>query len=286
MLIRAATWDDLEATADLLAARSRTAAGLGGVRVAQLRAEWERPGFAHGRDNVVVEQQGATSGYAALRPSGELVLAASDDETADALLDAIVDRARERGDTMLSIVVRSSEPPLDGLVRRRRFVLDGETLLMWRPLGGEVEAPRIPEGVEIRTYEDSDARAVHGLLDEAYTWDENYAPMAHDVWERWMTGDPEFDASVWWLAERGSELIGCALHWTSGWLKDLAVVSSERGRGVGTALVEQGLFEFAEVGMPRVGLKVDAANPTGAVQLYERAGFVTSSHEAAWRLAL
>ena len=36
-----------------------------------------------------------------------------------------------------------------------------------------------------------------------------------------------------------------------------------------------GLAEFSRRGCARVGLKVDAANPTGAVRLYERLGFLT-----------
>jgi hypothetical protein len=68
------------------------------------------------------------------------------------------------------------------------------------------------------------ASALHRLLDDAYRgWGRNYVPMAHDDWVRWMTGDVEFDPAVWWLAERDGVLAGCALHWSSGWLKDLAV---------------------------------------------------------------
>ena len=57
-------------------------------------------------------------------------------------------------------------------------------------------------------------------------WDERYVPIPHDDWLRWMTGDSDFDPAVWWLAERDGELVGCALHWSSGWLKDLAVRES------------------------------------------------------------
>ena len=126
-------------------------------------------------------------------------------------------------------------------------------------------------------------RAVHSLLDEAYgAWDESYVPLSHADWVSRMTGDPEFDPSVWWLAERDGALAGCALHWNSGWLKDLVVLGSERGRGLGAALVGLGLAEFTRRGLRRVGLKVDAANPTGAVALYERFGFVLASTEAVW----
>src|SRR4051812_17154665 len=101
-----------------------------------------------------------------------------------------------------------------------------------------------------------------------------------------MTGDTDFDPTVWWLAERDGELVGCALHWRTGWLKDLAVGESERGRGLAAALVLHGLTEFARRGVKRVGLKVDAANPTGAVRLYERLGFRIERREAVWALSL
>jgi len=285
--IRGAAWGDLEDVEDLLAAHRRAATGIGGARIAQLRSEWERTGFVVGRDNLVVEDSGELIGYGAVTPSGELVLAALDDQAANELLERIAARARERGHDTLRATVDSDEGTLATLVRRRPFELEREILLMWRPLGGEIDEPRLPEGITLRTFEPADAAAVHRLLDEAYAgWDSRYVPTAHDEWVRWMTGDPEFDADVWWLAERNGDLAGCALHWSSGWLKDIAVSPSERGRGLGAALVQRGLFEFAERGHPRVGLKVDAANPTGAVRLYERLGFVTSSREATWRLPL
>ncbi len=151
---------------------------------------------------------------------------------------------------------------------------------MWRPLAGEEQEPAWPAGISVRTFGADDGEPVHALLDEAYVaWDSRHAPRAHDDWLRFMTGDAEFDPTVWWLAVRDGELAGCALFWSSGWLKDLAVRASERGRGLGAALVRQGFAEFARRGVERVGLKVNADNPTGAVELYERLGFVTERRE-------
>src|SRR6185437_10173771 len=108
-----------------------------------------------------------------------------------------------------------------------------ETLRMWRALAADVPEPVLPAGISVRTFEPADARAVHSLLDDAYLgWDCRYVPALHAEWVRSMTEDAEFDASVWWLAERQDALVGCALHWNSGWLKDIAVRESERGRGL------------------------------------------------------
>ena len=51
---------------------------------------------------------------------------------------------------------------------------------------------------------------------------------------------------------------------------------SHRGLGLRKSLLRHG---FALRGVGRVGLKVDARNPTGAVQLYERLGFATDRRD-------
>jgi ribosomal protein S18 acetylase RimI-like enzyme len=138
----------------------------------------------------------------------------------------------------------------------------------------------------MRSYLDNDARAVQALLDEAYVWDDTQAPRPHAEWLQWMTDHDEFDPELWLLAERDGELVGAALHWRPtqgrGWVKDLVVAESERGRGLGTALLHAGFKAYKERGATQVGLKVDSVNPTGAVQLYERVGFVTDRRYGIW----
>jgi GNAT superfamily N-acetyltransferase len=287
MEIRGADWDDLERAVQLLGAQNRAAVGVAGVRLEHLRTEWERPDFRLAEDNFVAVDGGEVVGYAALSPAAELALAADNPAVADALFERIRARAAERGDRTIAVTVLSEDGPLTELVRRHAFTLDHDTLTMWRSLATPFEPPVPPEGITIRTFEQADAHAVHELLDDAYlAWDAGYVPISHDGWVSAMTGDSEFDAGVWFLAERGGELTGCALHWNSGWLKDVAVRESERGRGLGAALIRAGFAEFSLRGIGRVGLKVDAANPTGAVRLYEKLGFVTTNRQAAWLSSL
>ena len=272
MRIRAPKRDDLNAVAALLELRPEL-----------LRSDWELPSFELDGDAWLAEEDGRLVGYAAVTAGERLVHSAADADVADALLERAAERARERGFRTLALTTRSETD----FVRRHPFALAHETLAMWRRLDGPVAEPAWPAGICARTFEPGDAGSVHALLDEAYrAWDSRYVPIAHDDWLRWMTGDVDFDPTAWWLAERDGDLVGCALHWRTGWLKDLAVRASERGRGLGAALVQQGLAEFSRRGMERVGLKVDAANPTGAVQLYERLGFVVERREATWALSL
>jgi len=55
-----------------------------------------------------------------------------------------------------------------------------------------------------------------------------------------------------------------------------------RGKGLAKALLHHAFRAYAERGATRVGLKVDSTNPTGAPQLYERAGFVTDQRYGIW----
>jgi len=59
-------------------------------------------------------------------------------------------------------------------------------------------------------------------------------------------------------------------------VKDIAVADSWRGKGLGKAILLHALGEHHRRGTPRVGLKVDAVNPTGAIPLYKRVGFETA----------
>ena len=272
MLVRPATRDDVDAVAALL-----------GTRADLIRSEWELPSFALGQDAWVAQGSGGLAGYAAVMAGERLALTADDAGVEDELFARAAERARALGFATLGITTSGET----GFVRRNGFELASETLAMARPLDGPVASPDWPDGISARTFEPADAEAVHALLDEAYrAWDSRYVPLAHNDWLRLMTGDPDFDPTVWWLAERDGELAGCALHWRTGFLKDLAVRGSERGRGLGAALVQQGLAEFARRGVAQVGLKVDAANPTGALRLYERLGFILERREAVWASSL
>ena len=130
--------------------------------------------------------------------------------------------------------------------------------------------PAWPVGVRVRTYAPTDARPLHGLLVHAYRHGGGeVAPFA--AWLPRMTGDDEFDARLWFLAESETGLAGAALCWTSSFVKDLVVHESWRRRGLGEALLRHAFGELRRRGAGRVDLKVDARNDA-ARRLYERVG--------------
>jgi len=57
-----------------------------------------------------------------------------------------------------------------------------------------------------------------------------------------------------------------------GWVGNLGVRRPWRKCGLGEALLLHSFHEFYKRGMMRIGLGVDASNPTGATRLYQKVG--------------
>jgi ribosomal protein S18 acetylase RimI-like enzyme len=62
-----------------------------------------------------------------------------------------------------------------------------------------------------------------------------------------------------------------------GWVGTLGVRRPWRKKGLGLALLLHSFGEFHKRGMKTIGLIVDAANPTGATHLYQKAGMHIAS---------
>lgn len=284
MEIRAFAQADFDEVFDLLDARSRAAFGVSEQNRDVVRQWLAVPGS----DGWVgLDDDGRVVGHATLSESHDAAITASSPELNDNLLTVVELRARERGFDNIVVITPREDEPLDALVRRNGFTLDREVWRMWRALDGKLPDTRWPDGVTVRTYTDADGERVHALLDAAYVgWDTEYVAQSHDGWLAFMTAHDEFDRDLWFLVERNGELVGCALHWKEhqqrGWVKDIVVIESERGNGLGTSLLHHAFRAYAERGVEQVGLKVDSTNPTGAPQLYKRVGFTTDRRYGTW----
>ncbi|WP_353813433.1 GNAT family N-acetyltransferase [Agromyces sp. SYSU T00266] len=67
---------------------------------------------------------------------------------------------------------------------------------------------------------------------------------------------------------------------TSTYVRLVGVVPDERGRGIAQALLARHLAEASAAGLERSVLDVDAENPSGALALYARAGYVVAHGHA------
>ena len=264
LVIRQGTWDDFDAAYAIVAEPES--------RPEHLRSRWEMPSFEPERHLWLAQDNGRVVAFGALyKPDTAFVR--GDATRVPALLEQIEACSREEGIAQLTFVIPEWDEPAWRAYEAAGFEPSTEVLQMEVVLDDAPEPPRFPEGVTVRTYTNDDARAVKELLDAAYVnWDDTYVAMQLDDWVAWMTSEG-FDPTCWWLAEHDGELGGVCLTWKEGWVKDIAVTDEWRGKGLGKAILLYALGEHRRRGTPLVGLKVDAVNPSGAIQLYERVGF-------------
>jgi len=149
-----------------------------------------------------------------------------------------------------------------------RMVLDHETPPTWPPL---------PAGVTLEQPADDldELRVVHDVIDTAFLDEFGFVPSDFDSWLQRQRSSPGADLGLWWLARvdgvPAAVLIGRAWPDT-GWVQGVGTLKEFRGRGLARTLLLTAFAEFFRRGQPKVSLGVDAANPTGALALYESVG--------------
>lgn len=158
---------------------------------------------------------------------------------------------------------------------------------MRRDLTSALPAEPAVAGVRIVPYETADGEAVRLAHNDAFADHWSSDPVSSDDWERDFVGDPHFRADLSFVAFAGDEVAGYSVNycseadWAAGdvrdaWIGQLGVRRAWRGRGLATALVVRSMATFRAAGMDAASLGVDTENPTGAVALYERVGFVVN----------
>jgi ribosomal protein S18 acetylase RimI-like enzyme len=149
-------------------------------------------------------------------------------------------------------------PPAPNDVRLRKILDD------------TLPSPRWPDGFLMRTFEQTDAPALHALLTEVFD-DGKERPF--DEWWPRIADDAEFAPELCFLVIDAKGLLAAAaLCWTSAFVKDLVVHPEARGQGIGEALMRHAFATFAARGAGHVDLKTNTVESAAAVRLYERLG--------------
>jgi mycothiol synthase len=281
--IRAPRMDEVEATAELLNDHSRQLHGVDDQPASELRQYWESPDVDFERDVLVAEgENGALVGYADLGVQGDHVwldVRGLEPEPLRALLSAIEERAVQKkpGAGLMGYTSESDELLRD-LYQQAGYHVMRHSYRMEISLDNEPPPPQWPDGFAVRTMRPGEEERLYEaqMTSFADTW--MFSPEPFAIWSHWFLKDTAFDPSLWFLAEAGDELAGIAITRVSenepglGWVRILGVVPKFRQRGLAQALLRHTFGEYASRGLDRVGLGVDAENPTGAVRVYERAG--------------
>jgi mycothiol synthase len=287
--LRAPTQDDLDGVAEVLIADDLDDAGQVVLDEHFLRAEWSHDDFDLSTDAwIVVDAAGAIVAYGhAMRHGPDVVESWGIVHPAHRgrglgppLLDRIEERAAQ---LMAGEAVPRFRHAVNAGDRAAAVMLQARGLRpvrhFWHmgiDLEGPVEPSPAPVGIEIRGIEPrEDLPAVHAILTEAFAEDWGYHPDPFDRWARDYANSPNYDPTLWLVAIDGEVPAGtltAVISGDHGWIGEIGVLPTRRGRGVAGALLHRSFATFAGRGIRRVLLNVDAENPTGATELYERVG--------------
>ncbi len=113
---------------------------------------------------------------------------------------------------------------------------------------------------------------------DAFAGHYGFERLDYETWRRRRMEIERFDASLWFIARDTAGIAGyvfCSIIGEGGFVETLGVVPRARRQGLGSALLRHAFRELAQRREEFVALGVDAENPTGATELYERAGMRT-----------
>jgi mycothiol synthase len=261
-----------------------------------IRLFWARPRFELGTDAWVVEHGETLVGYAEVWDEDPKRLSAFAIVHPDhagrgiggALASLVEGRAAEKasGRARLFSAVLTQDEAAAHLLAGRGYTWARRFWHMEVELAEGAPAPSPPSGIRLRPLDrERDLPAAHRVLEEAFEDHWDYAPTSYEDFIDRSVRPDDFDPGLWIVALDADEPIGvlsASEHTDRGWVNELGVRRSHRGRGIGAAMLRGSFAEFERRGFPRVRLNVDSDNPTGAVSLYERVGMRVAASYDLW----
>jgi mycothiol synthase len=283
---RAPARSDLDDVVATIAASEKASQGIVDITQEDIRSDWERPSFDLSTDAVVVTDDGRIVAYAEVF-NGRAWVHVHPDDYGRGIGSAIVrwteSRAREQGSAKVGQTIPDTNAPAAELLSSNGYGVRWETWVFQKELDAEPPEPSLPDGITLRTFdEERDARGTHDLIETAFSeWPDRDPGFGFDDWAASYLKRTDFDPSLTFLAEEGPTLIGaalCQVYGDEGWVGQIAVKRSHRGRGLGGALLQAAFREFHRRGLRTAGLSTESR--TGARGLYEHVGMtVTRSYK-------
>lgn len=282
---RPATLEDLPAIDAVFLASEHELAVLPEPRASFLRWLWSQPYADADRDARVIVGPGGIAGFmmawhddatpSVLHCMGRVHPAHAGRGLGAGMLSWYAGRARDfAGVKVQRLVFPEEDATGHALVRSGGYERVRTSFDMGATLPGVAPHVPAPAGVTIRQLlPGRDEYTFWRVETEAFRdhWDYEADPPYAMFAAEWFGGS---DPSHVLLAEADGSVVG-ECGWTvenEAYVASLGVIRSHRGRGIATALLSAAMTDAAALGHRRISLSVDAANPTGALRVYEKAG--------------
>jgi len=241
--------------------------------------------LGQGYECWVAEDDGIV-GFASVHPEGDVetaVLPSSPPELRAGLLDLVLGRARELGLPKVSHWAGGGMRLSGPFLAERGFRQAATSWRLVRAL--PAPAPSWPTGIAVRPWDaERDARAVHAVVSEAFSGTSFSRERTFEEWSQVHLG--HLTDVV--CAYRGDELVGVATRAAlmgTPYLAQLGVLPSQRGTGLGKALLLETFARDAADGASESSLSVDGEND-GARRIYDSVGMTVATEMRRWDLDL
>lgn len=188
------------------------------------------------------------------------------------------------------------QEPAMALLRKAGFEPVRWFFEMTRDLSEPIPEVPLPDGIDVRPVADDQIRQIWQADIEAFRDHWGGFDDSEEGLRRFIER-PSHDPTLWVVAWDGDEVAAAsinaihiaeneALGVNRGWLHSIFTRRPWRKRGLANALIARSLLLLKERGVDQGILGVDADNPTGALGIYERNGFVVAERSTAWRKPL
>ena len=305
LVLRAPTLDDLEAVVSFLNYAWGAFVGADEFDEEEILSQWQEPGVNPETDiRLLTDPAGTIRAYGEfyarepfVRNFGFVHIHPDnwDLSMGERVLDWVEGRAREAipdapegARVALHSPIASKDTSTADLLKSRGYEVIRRFYRMMIDLDDRPETPVWPVGLDGRTPisvrtmgEGEDVTVIEAVRDSFRDhWGYVEQPLEVEL-ENWRhrMAEPDFDPSLWFLAEDGGKIAGMSLckskftgHPDMGWVGTLGVLRPWRRKGLATALLQHSFAVYFRRGYKSVGLGVDAQSLTGATRLYEKAG--------------
>jgi len=306
--LRPLTRSDIPGWADLLTRIEKDDRTGEHVGVADLEEEMANPEVVVGKDFVGAFDGPDMVGYYSVLPRGEAerhfivhvegsVLPARRGQGIGTLLVAgMVERAAcVRAEIRPDLPAKLTSGGLTSNLAQGELLgsagMRGErwTFVMRRPLDDLSPTRPVPDGYGLRTYDQSMADALRETHNDAFRDHPNFTPWSEIRWKQIVTESRNFRPQLSFVVLDGSDEIVAYLQTAEfdadldatgrreAYVGRIGTVQEHRGQGLATVLLGHCLQAYRDAGYDQAALSVDSENPTGALGVYERAGFKVES---------
>lgn len=304
--MRPATIDDAQRIADLINICDESLGMEAEASASETTGYWKAsPVDLQNNTWMVIAPDGTLAGYQEVIPMIEQRYFILDsyfhpayEGVGAALLDAAENRVRGiiaeyPGQTFhLQSTFMEKDTPARDLLASNGYAFYKADFRMEIALEAEPAAPTFPPGIILRTFvPEQDERAVYHVVHTAFLDIVGYAERAQtfEQWRAFTVERDDFDPTMLLIAQDESgAVVGvclCPNDLPIGWVRQLAVLPSWRGKGLGVALLQQAFVEWYRRGKPVVGLAVQGDNDN-AQRLYNKVGMSAKSRFDTYRKAV